>query len=134
MSVKSSSFFQTLLCIGHSYKCFYRVNYSIHIYFTQVDIKYKDVIRSCLVEYMQICRTFTNSIASWYKVHHWLNHQREQLHKYCMSTTGILDMSYVLFFRFHCRTEALLQQGTCSVSKLSQLVFKHFCTCEYLVP
>lgn len=128
MSVKSSSFFQTLLCIGHSYVCFYRVNYSKHIYFTQVDIKYKDVMCSCLVEYMQICRTFTNSTPVQGSALAQII-ESEQFHKYCMSTTGILDMSYVLFFRLHCWTEALLQQGTCSVSKLSQLVFKHFCTC-----
>lgn len=40
MSLVSLSFFQTLLCIGHSYESFYRVNSSTCISFTQVDMKY----------------------------------------------------------------------------------------------
>lgn len=92
LSLVPLSFFQTLLCIGHSYECFYRVNSSTSTSFTQVDIKYKEVTCSCLAELsLQVGQGSPPALIT----------EREQLHKHCVSSRGILEMSCVLVFTFH---------------------------------
>lgn len=102
MSLVSLSFFQTLLCIGHSYESFYRINSSTHTSFTQVDINYKDIMCTSGRIYGNLqnfhCKMAQGSPLA-------LITESEQLHKYCVSSISILEMSCVLVFTFHCWTE-----------------------------
>lgn len=55
--------------------------------------------------------------------------ESEQLHKYCVSSRGILEMSRVPVCTFH-----HWRRLCCLVSKLSQLVFTNTSRSVYLVP